>query len=169
MENDSGYRDPEGAATHEPTAAEARVALAGLDADATQIAERLVTPWWYHVLLGATAALAIGSLRIPQVSPAAVVPLVVIWMPFMLTAYTNTSRWGVSLPRPAGRRSRRVLLLYLVVLGAIVALAVLLTTTPLSPWWGTLPAAAGCGATMVLGRHRDAVLRSEVARPDARR
>lgn len=167
MENDCGGRDSEGTAIHEPTGAEARATLDAMDTDATQLAERLVTPWWYHALLGAAVALAIGSLMIPQVHPAAVIPFVVIWMPVMLTAYT--SRWGVAAPRAAGRRSRRALLLCLAVLGVIVAFAVLLPTTALSPWWGALPAAAGCGATVVLGRHRDAVLRSEVANLDLHR
>ena len=141
--------------------------LDSLDADATQLASRLVTPWWYHVLLGAVAALAISSLSILGLSPAAVVPLVVIWMPFMLTAYTT--RWRVSISRPAGRRHRRTLLLYVVVIGVILAFAVLLTITSLSRWWGVLPTAAGFAATVLLGRRYDAVLRAEVADQDGPR
>ena len=167
MEKDSGRRDPEGLATDAPTAAEAQAVLDSLDADATHLASRLVTPWWYHVLLGAVAALAISSLSILGLSPAAVVPLVVIWMPFMLTSYTT--RWRVSISRPAGRRHRRTLLLYVVVIGVILAFAVLLTITSLSRWWGVLPTAAGFAATVLLGRRHDAVLRAEVADQDGPR
>ena len=144
-----------------PTAGGARAALSALEADATQLAERLVTPWWYHVLVGALVALAIGSLAIPRVHPAAVVPVLVIWTPFLLNAFTR--RYGIAVPQPAGRRSRRALLLCLTVLGSLVAVAVVLAISSPAPWLVLLPAAASFGATIMLGRRYDAVLRSEVA------
>ncbi|MGP9536479.1 hypothetical protein ACT3SP_00605 [Brachybacterium sp. AOP43-C2-M15] len=167
MDSDPRESDTVRSASGGPTVAEARAALDALDVDASQLAARIVTPWWYHVALGAVTALAISSLSVLGLSPAAVIPLVVIWMPFMLTAYTTT--WRVLISRPASRRSRRALLLSLVVIGAILALAVLLTTTSLSPWWGALPTAAGFAATVLLGRRYDAVLRAEITRPDTHR
>lgn len=167
MENDPRENGAGRSGSGEPTATEARAALDALDTDATQLAERIVTPWWYHVALGALVALVIGAVAIPQVSPAVVVPFFVIAIPTLLHVYT--SRYGVSTSRPSGPRSRRALLLSLAVLVVLLIAAVLIEKSSLSTWWAVLPTAASFAATVVLGRRYDAVLRAEVATPEASR
>ncbi|MGO1284080.1 MAG: hypothetical protein ACTHWF_06745 [Brachybacterium sp.] len=149
-----------------PTALEARAALDAMDADASQLAQRLVTPWWYHLILGALVAGAIGAMSLPRVSSVGVV-MVVIWIPFLMKAYT--SRYKVSMTQPAGPRSRRMMLLILAVLAALMGSGALLKLNSISLVWVLVPAALGFVATVVLGRRYDEVLRSEVADPARRR
>src|SRR5699024_10089798 len=63
MENHSS--DRQGAAP--PTTEEARAALDTLGTDATRLAGRLVSPWWYHLTLGGLVAAAIGAQALPGV------------------------------------------------------------------------------------------------------
>lgn len=166
MEKDS-LRGPEDEPAGTPTAAEARATLEALDADASQLAARLVTPWWYHLVLGGLVAAAIGAQSLPGVSSMVVIVLLIVWIPFLIKAYT--SRYQVSLTQPAGPRSRRMLLLILGVLAALMASGVLVKLNELSPWWVLVPAALGFVATVVLGRRYDAVLRAEISAPASRR
>ncbi|ATG50707.1 hypothetical protein CFK38_03615 [Brachybacterium vulturis] len=146
-----------------PTAGEARTALDALDEDASQLAGRLVSPWWYHLVLGVIVAAAIGAQALPTVPSVSVIMLVVLWIPVLMRSYT--SRYRISMTRPAGPRSRRMLLLILAVLALLVASGVVLKIASLPQWWVLLPAGVGVVATVLLGRRYDAVLRSEVAHP----
>ncbi|ASK65713.1 hypothetical protein CFK39_07530 [Brachybacterium avium] len=146
-----------------PTSDEARAALGALDADASQLAERLVSPWWYHLILGGLVAAAIGAQALPGVPAISVIVLVIIWIPFMMQSYT--SRYRISMTRPAGPRSRRMLLLILALLALLMGSVALLKVASLLQRWVLLPAAVGFLVTVVLGRRYDAVLRSEVAHP----
>lgn len=159
MENNSPGEG--GAPPDRPTALEARAALDALDADASQLAERLVTPWWYHLILGVIVAAAIVAPTLPKVSSMTVFVMIIVWIPFLMKAYT--SRYQISMTQPAGPRSRRLLLLTLAVLAALMASTVLLKLFSISLWWVVVPAAIGFVVTVVLGRRYDAVLRSEVS------
>lgn len=146
-----------------PTSAEARAALEDLDADASQLAGRLVTPRWYHLLVAAAVALAMCALIIPRVHPAAVVPTLVICSPSLIFAYTRD--YGVARPHRAGRRSRRAMVWTVAVLAVLLGIAVLLKISALSSWLILLPAAASFVAVFVLGHRYDAAVRTEVADP----
>lgn len=148
------------------TSAEARAALAALDADSTRLSHRVVTPSWYRVLVAAAVALPLCALIIPRVHLATVVPWLVIWTPWMLGAYSRTRHGGNAVPRRPGRRSRRSMLLALAVLAMLAAIAVLVKLSALSSWLILLPAAASFLAALVLGRRYDAVVRAEIADPD---
>ncbi|MDN5822375.1 MAG: hypothetical protein L0H39_12925, partial [Brachybacterium sp.] len=69
--------------------------------------------------------------------------------------------------RPAGPRSRRMLLLILAVLALLMTSVVLLKIASLLQWWVLLPAGLGFVVTVVLGRRYDAVLRAEITDPAA--
>lgn len=163
METDSPDQDDDAGAPS--TSAQARAALDALDADASQLAGRLVSPWWYHLILGVIVAAAIGAQALPTVPSMSVIVLVIIWIPFLMQSYT--SRYRISMTRPAGPRSRRMLLLILTVLAVLMASGVVLKIAALPQWWVLLPAAVGFVATALLGRRYDAVLRSEIADPAA--
>ena len=149
--------------TEPPTTAEARAALDSLDTDATRLAGRLASPWWYHLTLGGLVAAAIGAQALPGVPAVTVVVLVIVWIPLMMQSYT--SRYRISMTRPAGPRSRRMLLLILAVLALLLGSVVVLKIASLLQWWVLLPAAVGFLATALLGRRYDAVLRSEIMDP----
>ena len=168
MENDpSGPSSECSTPPGRPTALEARAALDAMDVDASQLAERLVTPWWYHLTLGAMVAAAIGAQALPGASSTVAIVLIIIWIPFLMKAYT--SRYRISMTQPAGPRSRRMLLLILAVLAALMGSVVLLKLNSLVSWWVLVPAALGFLATVGLGRRYDAVLRAEISDPAGRR
>lgn len=146
-----------------PTAEEARAALDALDADAAQLAGRLESPWWYHLTLGILVAAAIVGQSLPGIPGMTMIVLVIVWIPFLMRAYT--SRYRISMTRPAGPRSRRMLLLILAVLALLMASGVALKLAALPQWWVLMPATIGVAATVLLGRRYDAVLRSEIADP----
>ena len=158
---ESHASDLQGAAP--PTTEEARAALDTLGTDATRLAGRLVSPWWYHLTLGGLVAAAIGAQALPGVPAVTVVVLVIVWIPLMMRSYT--SRYRISMTRPAGPRSRRMLLLILAVLAVLMGSVVVLKSASLLQWWVLLPAAVGFLATALLGRRYDAVLRSEIMDP----
>lgn len=163
METNSSDRDS--AAAPPPTSEEARAALEVLDTDASQLAGQLVSPWWYHLILGALVAAALGAQALPGVPAVSVIVMVIIWIPVMMQSYT--SRYRISMTRPAGPRSKRMLLLILAVLAVLTGSVVVLKIASLLQWWVLLPAAVGFVATVMLGRRYDAVLRSEIADPAA--
>lgn len=146
-----------------PSAAEARAALDSLDTDSSQLAARLVTPWWYHPILGAMVAGAIGAQSLPGVSSTIVIALIIIWIPFLIKAYT--SRYKVWMSGPAGPRSRRMMVLLVVTLIVLMASGALMKIGGLSPWWVLVPAVLGFLATVGLGRRYDAALRSDLSSP----
>ena len=154
---------PDDAPDAPPTPEQARAVLDALDADATQLSGRLASPWWYHLLLGGIVAAAIGAQALPAVTSATVIALIVIGIPLLMRDYT--SRYRISMTRPAGPRSRRMLLLILAVLAVLMGAGVAVKLAALSHWWVLPLAAIGFVVTVVLGRAYDAVLRSEIADP----
>lgn len=165
---DGTAADPEsgptgGLSAGTPSAAEARTALDVLDTDASQLAARLETPWWHHLVLGAMVSAAIGGQALPRVSSMTVIVLVIIGIPFLMKAYT--SRYRVWMSEPAGPRSRRQLVLLMVALVVLMASGVLVKIASLSLWWVLVPAALGLLATVWLGRRYDDALRADLSTP----
>lgn len=166
MENNSGdlgTAGDAGDAAGPPSGTEARAALDALDSDASQLAARLVTPWWYHPILGVMVAGAIGAQALPRVSSMTAIVLIIVWIPFLVRAYT--SRYKVWMSGPAGPRSRRMMVLLVVTLIVLMASGALMKIGGLSPWWVLVPAVLGFLATVGLGRRYDAALRSDLSSP----
>lgn len=157
MESDS--RPEDGAAPL--TAAQARDALAGLSGDSASLAERVVTPPWYHPALGLIVAAFIGTQAVP--GPWSMIVLAVGAAMLALLVAVYRRRYGVWVSQPAGRASRAVLWAviasYLVLFAA--GTAIKLAQLPL--WWVLVPAAIGFVLTIVLGRRYDALLRGDIA------
>lgn len=139
----------------------AREALSALDADGARLAERVITPWWYHPILGLIVALMVIGVAHPGALGFGLVALGVAGIAVLVRAYTlRTGVWISQVAGPATRQLQRVLIaVYTVLMGAALALRV---TEP-SPWWALLPALAGLLATWVMGRHYDRELRRELA------
>lgn len=142
---------------------EHRVSDPPLGAEPPPLTTFATRPRWHQALAAAAVALAVASLVIPDVSAAAVVPLVVIWSPWLLTA----ARHGTDgKPLPSGPRARRALVLASLALGVLLVLAVLIKVSSLSSWWGLAPAAASFVGVLVLGLHHDAAVRVDLAEAD---
>lgn len=164
MENDSwgdASQRPVPGPPAAPTAAEARAALAGLGADDARLAERLVTPGWYHPVLGAIVAVIVCTQALPSPASVAFVPVGIFALPALVLVYRR--RYGLWIGQPAGPRSKRLLgtmvVLFLLCLGA----ALVVKFTAVGYWWVLLPATVGFVASVVLGRRYDDALRRELA------
>lgn len=142
---------------------EARETLASLDDDGARLAERVVTPWWYHPILAAIVAATVISQALPGTWGVTLLPLAIIAIPLLMLAYTKHS--GVATTQPAGPRSKRLLLVLVSIMILAMASTIAFKVTDSSPWWALVPAAIAAGATVVLGRRYDAVLRQELALP----
>ena len=138
---------------------EARAALAFLDDDGARLAERVVTPWWYHPIV---AAIVISQ-ALPGAWGITLLPLAIIAIPLLMLAYKKHS--GVATTQPAGPRSRRLMLMLLVIVVLALVSTLVVKLTDSSPWWALIPAAIAAVATVLLGRRYDAVLRQELALP----
>jgi hypothetical protein len=144
-----------------PTPAEAREALAGLGTDAARLAERVVTPRWYHPTLGAIVALICCALALPSPVSVVFLPFTIFALPALALIYRR--RYGVWIAQPSGRRSKRLLWTMAVLFLLSVGAAVAIRFTGVEYWWVLLPAAVGFVASVVLGRRYDDALRRELA------
>ena len=155
MESDSPGRE------RPSSPAEAQAALAALDVDAVRLAERVVTPWWYHPALGLIVALLVGAQALAPTPAIILTVLGVVLLPVLAAVYTR--RYGVSVTRPAGPRSRRLLFATIAVLALAMVSVLVLRAADASPWWAVVPVAIAFMATVALGRRYDDALRGELA------
>ncbi|MGP5641557.1 hypothetical protein ACTXPS_19220 [Brachybacterium tyrofermentans] len=161
MENDPRDMTRRGDATSQQ---EALDTLAGLDIDRAQLAERVVTPWWYHPILGASVAMIVGAQALPGALSPAVLALGAAMIPVLVMVYTRS--YGVVARAPTGPRTRRLMGVLVVLLIVGIASNLVIKLTGIEPAWG-LVGAVICGvATVVLGRRYDDLLRIELASGD---
>jgi len=146
-----------------PDPAQARAALGELGRDGAALAARIVTPWWYHPSLGAITALFAGAQALPGVGPIVAVVCGIIAIPILTTTYAR--RYGVVTTKPAGPRSKRLMLATLVILLAAMASGLVIKVAGAEPLWALLPAAIAFVTTVMLGRRYDDALRREIAGP----
>jgi len=142
-----------------PSAEDARTALAHLDEDRAALAQRIVTPWWYHPALGVIAATFAGAHVLPGAGALMAIALGVVAIPTLMSLYARQT--GVVVTKPAGPRSRRFLGAMLIVLVAAMVCALLFKLTGVDPLWGLAPAMVTFVATVILGRRYDDALRRE--------
>ncbi|MHA7135424.1 hypothetical protein [Oerskovia turbata] len=160
MENDSPSGDTQSTARR-PSAAEAREALAGLHADDASLAQQLVTPRWYHPLLGVIVALIITSQALPSPASLALLPVALFALPALVLVYRR--RYGLWFSLPAGPRSKRVYRVMLVIMLLCFGAMVVIKVTPVAYGWVLVPAAVGLVTPMVLGPRYDDLFRRELA------
>lgn len=153
--------EPAGEGSVRPSASEATKILNRLSADRSRLADRVATPWWYHTALGVIVAIFVLAQVLSPPRSISLVVLGIIAIPMLTTAYSR--RYGMSLTRPAGKRSGRMLVASVGVLALAMAGALVIRLTQVSPWL-VLPVAVGAFvATVVLGRRYDRALRMELA------
>lgn len=143
------------------TAAEARAALEGLHADGAALAERIVTPIWYHPILGTIAAGLVAGTSLPGSASTIVVAVGVVALALLMLVYRQ--RYGIVISRPTGPRSRRLLGAAIAALVVGMASSVVIKLGELSSWWMLLPALLVGALTVVLGARYDDALRDELA------
>lgn len=149
-------------------AAEAAAALDLVDASRTQIADRLITPWWYHPALGSVFgaffmihAVDSRGLRYVLILAWAVVGVAVVDAYRRRTGLSRagTGLWVNGFPTGRARREATALVTVLVALGLA---AVVLDG---AAGWVAAPVVAGVLAVpcvIVLGRRLDRALREDL-------
>ncbi|MFT3889744.1 MAG: hypothetical protein QM713_16495 [Arachnia sp.] len=144
-----------------PTADEARAALSQMGIDGEQLANRIVTPWWYHVGLGIIVAVMVGAQVLPGSLSVILTGVSVAGIPLLMLTYART--YGVTSTQPAGPRSRLWLFVAVGVLVLCMAAVLVVRLTASTPWWGVLAAVVAFAGTVVSGRRYDDALRDELA------
>lgn len=144
-----------------PSAFEAAEILRGMTVDSSRLADNVVTPLWYHPILGLIIATFVLAQALPMPLGIWLVTLGIIAISALTTAYTR--HYGVLLTQPTGKRSGRMLATSIGVLALAMAAAFGIRLAGFSPWW-ILPVAIGAFmATVVLGRRYDRTLRMDLS------
>ncbi|KUG58061.1 hypothetical protein AVL63_06155 [Nesterenkonia jeotgali] len=159
MDSNHASGRPAGPVGH-PSADEARLALSELDQDVARLAHSAVAPWWYHVSLGAIAALVIGAQAFPGGTGSPFIVLGVLALVILTTTYGRRSH--MSLRRPAGSRSRWLVVMVSVVLFSAFVSVLVMKLAGLPQGWALVPALIAGLATVAFGRIYDVVQRQEI-------
>ena len=162
MESNWGADPGSGQEPERPRSYDPAAALGDTTAARHRMAERMITPWWYHPVLGLAAgffalALAWGSGLVVMVGAAAV-----LGVGFALK-YVYQRMTGLWIgPEQLGPRSGRWFWGYMALLAAVL-LFVVFAEDLKAPGW-TVPAGAAVllVGTIVLGRTMDSRLRAEI-------
>lgn len=146
-----------------PSSRQAQDVLAGLDADRVRLAQQVVTPWWYHPVLGGILAAIVFSYALLRLGyPFLVVAAGLVAMVFLVRTYSR--RYGVEVAGWLGPRTRRLQIAVGVLVGACILSSLVIMLAEASAGWALLPATAVFCGIIVLGRRYDAAMRSEMAR-----
>src|SRR5699024_8627567 len=146
MESQSVNSDPDGRGWDPATA---RAPMSSLDADSANLADRVVTRWWYHLSLGGVVACCVLAQLFPSPASVAIPALGIIAFVGLDRAYS--SRYGVTINRPVGRRSAFRLGLVVATVVAALAASLVMGIVGVSPWWVSGLAVCSMAATVGLG------------------
>ncbi|HJC29823.1 MAG TPA: hypothetical protein H9759_10545 [Candidatus Dietzia intestinipullorum] len=142
-----------------------RDALADVAASRGSVADRLVTPWWYHPILGAliAAIVLVNALHLSNLVKIVVAVASAAGMGLLVSAYQRLTGLWVDM-RHLGPVSRRWWLAYAVVVAVVVAVPLLpaFTDRALPLWLAAVFTGTAFVATIVLGRRIDAAMREEI-------
>ncbi len=157
MENNSGVSSS--TPSQEPTATEARRALEALATDRGVLADRMVTPAWYHPTLAALVFVLVAGYGFQRLFLIALV-FYSAGLVALVTAYRRiTGVWSSNVSRIGARR-------YVVGLAIVLIVCLGLSNAARSgavPWWWALVAGvvSGLGALWV-GPRFDVALRQSL-------
>jgi hypothetical protein len=145
------------------TPQEAQAALAAVDESRSDIADRLITPWWYHpvlgVLIGGLITVATIGVAFPTLIGVLAVYAVGVYL--LMSAYRRkTGVWMNGFG--GGPRARRSLVL-LFATTLLIAIAGSVFSMGLEIRWTAVLTGLAVALTMTFwGRHYDALLRAEL-------
>ena len=172
MENNSSppRHDPDDPAvdaptTHDPAAYDPASALADVDSARRSVADRLVTPWWYHPALGAilAAIMLVAALDLHNLVRLPVALVGAAGIGLLVAAYQRTTGLWVDV-RNLGPTSRKWWLAYAVIVVVVTGGSLVPTAAnvALPVWLAVALAVVALVATIVLGRRMDDALRAEI-------
>lgn len=140
---------------------EAQELLTSLEADGARLADRVVTPPWYHPALGGIVAVLVFAQALPGAYPLFLVMPALIALPLLSITYSR--KYGVAFKRIPNGRSKGVLYAMIFVLIACLIAASLLKLQGASIWWSLIPTAIAGISMVPLGRKYDQALRDDIA------
>jgi len=142
-----------------------RDALADVAATRSSVADRLLTPWWYHPALGVilAALVLVGALDLPNPVRIPVAVACAAAIGLLVFAYQRVTGLWVDL-RNLGPISLRWWFAYLVMVIVIVGISLVPSFTDhgLPGWTTALLIVSILLGTIVLGRRMDAAMRTEI-------
>lgn len=142
---------------------EAQAALAAVQESRADVADRLITPWWYHPVLGLLvgALIAVATSGVEFSTLLGVLAVYAVGVYLLMSAYRRKARVWMS-GFNGGPRARRSLTWLLVVTLAIV-IAGSVFSIGLEIRWTALLTGLAVALTMTLwGRGYDRVVRAEL-------
>jgi len=142
-----------GEPTLRPSPEEARTSLEDVRRMEADLADRLVTPWWYYPGMGLVEALIVSSLAFPASLSAPAMVAGVAGLGLLVSAYRRLTGLGVSNQYFALARAWSIALLVVV----LVAIGVVLLVD--RPVVTAVTAVVVFMATVVLGRRADSAVR----------
>lgn len=143
------------------SSSQAQAALADLDTDRAKLAERVVTPWWYHPILGAILAAIVAGYALPLGYELLVLIPGLLAMVLLVRVYAR--RHGVAVTSSFGPRTRRLQIAVGVIAGISLASAFVLSIAGAPAAWTLLPVVVVFVGIILIGRRYDEALRSELA------
>lgn len=135
---------------------EARSALHMVSETRADLADRLITPWWYHPGLGLIVATLVVTLAAPSPGKGFVVVAAVLGLLALVTAYSRVTGLGFS------AEYYRLAFAELVALLAVILAAMMLVLVVAQPLVVLAAAAVAFLATVLLGRRADATIRRKL-------
>ncbi|WP_144009136.1 hypothetical protein [Enemella evansiae] len=138
-------------------------ALNDITASRQAVADRLITPRWYHPVLALGIAgfiLGVGLLPVPwSVLPSLLLAILCGWL---IGAYSRLT--GIWVRPTMGQWSGRLWIMHSVILVACVLPAILALSRLVQPpiWLLIAAAVVAAGATMIIGPRIDAAMRAEL-------
>ncbi len=139
-----------------PSPEEARASLEAVRSTEADLADRLVTPWWYYPGLGLVEALIVSSMALPDGLKVPSLVVGVAGFGLLVSAYKRLTGLGMSNQYFALARGWSVALVVVI----LVAFAVVLLVDRPVVTAGT--ALVVFVATIVLGRRADSALRNRL-------
>jgi fructose-specific phosphotransferase system IIC component len=142
---------------------EAQAALAAVQQSRSDMADRLITPWWYHPVLGVLVGglITVATVGVPFQTLLGVIAVYGAGLAFLVTAYRRKARVWAS-GWDGGPKSRRTLtLLFAVVLVTTVVGAMASMGLEIR-WAAPITGLVVAVFMTVWGRHFDKVMRAEL-------
>lgn len=142
--------------TARPSSDDARASLEAVDCVQADLADRLVTPWWYHPGLGLVEALLVASMAFSTLLRSLALVVGLAGLGLLVSAYKRLTGLGVSTQYFALTRAWSIALIVIVLLAmSVVFLAESAMVTAVT-------AVVVFVATIVLGRRADIALRDRL-------
>jgi hypothetical protein len=142
---------------------EAQAALAAVRQSRSDIADRLITPWWYHPVLGVLVGglITVATIGVSFQVLLGVLAVYAVGVYLLMSAYRRKTRVWMN-GFGGGPKARRSITLMAVVTIAITIAGSVFSTGLEIRWTALITGLAVAVTVTIWGRHYDNVLRAEL-------